>query len=187
MWSVSFTDAGTCHNYIAWIKETSVWSIIWIILTGEHRRTVRETSAMASLSTTNPTRTCLGSKAGPPRWEPDHRPSCQQLCRKVANKQTVKQCIREVLNENLMTAVLLYCFPWYLKRSFPPKTAWPTFSTADHKQSYVHIHFTAHQRHTNTWAKHFQSWISSFSSNELCDWLINSLVILSDSKKQKFI
>ena len=62
-----------------------------------------------------------GIESRPPRWQPDHRPSCHQLRLKVANKLTVQQCIREALNENLMTAILLCCFPWSLKRPFSQK------------------------------------------------------------------
>ena len=36
-----------------------------MILTEENRRTVKKTYAIACLSTTNPTWTCLGLKAGP--------------------------------------------------------------------------------------------------------------------------
>jgi hypothetical protein len=151
MWSVSFIDAGNCHNYIAWIKETSVWSIIRIILTGEYRRTVRKTSVMAILSTTNPTRTCLGSKAGPRRWERDHRPSCQQLCRKVANKLTVKTVHSGGSEWKPDDGRIAFLLPLVPQKTFSPKNSLPNFlycrsqtilcSHPFHSTSTAHRHF----------------------------------------------
>jgi hypothetical protein len=70
---------------------------------------------------------------------------CQQLRRKAANTLTAQQCNREVLHYGYL-GLLLLLVP---QETFLTKNAWPSFSTADHKQSHVHIRFTANQWHTN--------------------------------------
>jgi hypothetical protein len=63
--SVLFNDAVNCWDYMALVVDKwNIWSTAGMILTQENWNSQRETCPITTLSTTNPTRTDLGSNLG---------------------------------------------------------------------------------------------------------------------------
>ena len=104
---------------------------------------------------------------------------CQQLLRNVANKLTAQRRIRVFLNENLTIAIFICCLPWSLKGHLSQKQL-DKLSLPQITNNFMSTSTAQQINSTQISAQHLQSWTSSLSSSEFCDWLITSLGFLSN-------